>query len=75
MKDKILLTGISGNVGSAVVDYLKSENIDFLAGVRNIEKSKELNTKRPKGWSYGRSIAKEVVNRREFKGEKYELLK
>ena len=41
MKDKILLTGISGNVGSAVVDYLKSENIDFLAGVRNIEKSKK----------------------------------
>ncbi len=41
MKDKILLTGISGNVGSAVVDYLKSENIDFLAGVRNIKKSKK----------------------------------
>ena len=41
MKDKILLTGISGNVGSAVVDYLKNENIDFLAGVRNIEKSKQ----------------------------------
>ena len=38
--DKILLTGVSGNVGSAVVAYLKSENINFLAGVRNIEKSK-----------------------------------
>jgi len=36
---KILLTGVSGNVGSAVVDYLKSENIRFLAGVRNVEKS------------------------------------
>ena len=33
MDDKILLTGISGNVGSAVVDYLKSVNISFLAGV------------------------------------------
>ncbi len=41
MKEKILLTGISGNVGSAVVDYLKSKNIDFLAGVRNVEKSKQ----------------------------------
>jgi uncharacterized protein YbjT (DUF2867 family) len=41
MKDKILLTGITGNVGSAVVDYLKSNNIDFLAGVRYIEKSKQ----------------------------------
>jgi uncharacterized protein YbjT (DUF2867 family) len=41
MGDKILLTGISGNVGSAVVDYLKSKNIDFLAGVRNIEKSRQ----------------------------------
>jgi uncharacterized protein YbjT (DUF2867 family) len=41
MKDKILLTGISGNVGSAVVEYLKSKNVDFVAGVRNIEKSKQ----------------------------------
>jgi uncharacterized protein YbjT (DUF2867 family) len=41
MKDKILLTGISGNVGSAAVDYLKSKNIAFDAGVRNIEKSKK----------------------------------
>jgi len=39
MNNKILLTGITGNVGSAVVDYLKSKNIKFLAGVRNIEKS------------------------------------
>lgn len=37
--DKILLTGITGNVGSAVVDYLKSKDIRFLAGVRNLEKS------------------------------------
>ena len=41
MKNKILLTGISGNVGSAVVDYLKSKKISFLAGVRNVEKSKQ----------------------------------
>ena len=39
MDNKIFLTGITGNVGSAVVDYLKSEKIDFIAGVRNIEKS------------------------------------
>ena len=39
MKDKILLTGVSGNVGSAVVDYLISVNVSFLAGVRNVEKS------------------------------------
>ena len=41
MKGKILLTGVSGNVGSAVVDYFKSEKIGFLAGVRNVEKSKQ----------------------------------
>lgn len=41
MENKILLTGISGNVGSAVVDYLKSVNIKFLAGVRSIEKMEE----------------------------------
>ena len=40
MTTKILLTGVSGNVGSAVVDYLKSEKIPFLAGVRNVEKSR-----------------------------------
>ncbi|MGH4121280.1 hypothetical protein [Clostridium sp.] len=39
MVEKILLTGITGNVGSDVVDYLKSINKDFLAGVRNIKKS------------------------------------
>ena len=41
MKGKILLTGVSGNVGSAVVDYFKSEKVGFLAGVRNVEKSKQ----------------------------------
>ena len=41
MMDKLFLTGISGNVGSAVVSYLKSENINFIAGTRNIEKSKQ----------------------------------
>jgi uncharacterized protein YbjT (DUF2867 family) len=40
MNGKILLTGITGNVGSSVVEYLKEKNIKFLAGVRNIEKSK-----------------------------------
>ena len=39
MDNKIFLTGITGNVGSAVVDYLKSEKIEFIAGVRNIEKN------------------------------------
>jgi len=41
MGDKILLTGITGNVGSAVVNYLKNMNISFIAGVRNIERSKQ----------------------------------
>ena len=41
MDDTILLTGITGNVGSAVVNYLKSINIGFIAGVRNIERSKQ----------------------------------
>lgn len=34
MKSKILLTGSSGNVGSAVVEYLKGKKISFIAGVR-----------------------------------------
>jgi len=41
MDNKILLTGMTGNVGSAVVNYLKSINIDFISGVRNIERSKQ----------------------------------
>lgn len=41
MKHKILLTGITGNVGSAVVEYLKGNNINFQAGVRNVKKSKQ----------------------------------
>ena len=40
MRGKILLTGVPGNVGGAVAEYLKGENIDFLAGARNIEKNK-----------------------------------
>lgn len=40
MRGKILLTAVSGNVGSAVAEYLRGENIDFLAGARNIEKNK-----------------------------------
>lgn len=38
---KILLTGISGNVGNAVFDYLRQVKIDFVAGVRNPEKYEE----------------------------------
>ncbi len=41
MTEKILLTGVSGNIGSAVVDYVKSEKVPFLAGVRNVEKSRQ----------------------------------
>lgn len=37
MMNKILLTGSSGNVGSAVVEYLKSKEESFLAGVRKTE--------------------------------------
>lgn len=44
MKEKILLTGISGNVGSAVVEYLQKERISFVAGVRNIQKSTQIDT-------------------------------
>lgn len=39
MIGKILLTGVSGNVGGSVMDYLKSQGIPFLAGVRNPQKS------------------------------------
>ncbi len=38
---KILLTGISGNVGSGVFDYLRKEKIEFVAGVRNPGKYEE----------------------------------
>lgn len=34
----IFLTGISGNVGSAVFEYLKSKKAKIVAGVRNINK-------------------------------------
>lgn len=39
MKNKILLTGTSGNVGSAVVEYLLDKEVSFLAGVRKTEKN------------------------------------
>ncbi|MBS4539504.1 SDR family oxidoreductase [Clostridium sp. D2Q-11] len=35
---KILLTGISGNVGSAVFEYLKEEGVQFVSGVRSPNK-------------------------------------
>lgn len=35
---KILLTGISGNVGSAVFNYLREQEGDIIAGVRNPDK-------------------------------------
>lgn len=37
----ILLTGISGNVGRAVMDYFIDKNMPFTAGVRNVDKYKE----------------------------------
>lgn len=37
MREGILITGTSGNVGGAVLDYLKNENVDVTAGVRNVE--------------------------------------
>lgn len=37
---KILLTGISGNVGNAVVEYLKTKDIKLIGGVRDIERYK-----------------------------------
>lgn len=39
---EILVTGISGNVGSAVVDYLSDKKISFKAGVRNIKKYRDV---------------------------------
>ena len=42
---------------------------------KNGLKSKALNAKKILHWEYGSAIAKEVINRREFREEKYELLK
>ena len=41
----ILLIGANGGVGSRLVQQLKSDNIDFTAGVRKEEQVKELRTK------------------------------
>lgn len=38
----ILLIGANGGVGSRLVQQLKSDNIDFTAGVRKEEQVKEL---------------------------------
>ncbi len=39
---KILVTGANGTVGRQVVATLQEKNIDYLAGVRDLEKSKEI---------------------------------
>ncbi|MDW7673935.1 MAG: SDR family oxidoreductase [Bacillota bacterium] len=39
MKNKILITGMTGNVGSEVVKFLQLANIDYKAAVRNIDKA------------------------------------
>lgn len=40
MEKRILVTGMTGNVGSEVAKYLDAINYPFLAGVRNVEKAK-----------------------------------
>jgi len=42
---------------------------------KNSLKSDKLNAKKISHWTYGRAIAKEIVERREFREEKYKLLK
>lgn len=42
---------------------------------KNALKSDKLNSKKISHWTYGRAIAKEIISRREFREEKYELLK
>lgn len=41
MSKKILVTGITGNVGSLVGKHLKEAGAEFKAGVRNVEKAKK----------------------------------
>lgn len=41
MKDTILITGTSGNVGSAVLQYLRLEDREVTAGVRDVERSQK----------------------------------
>lgn len=42
MSKRILVTGITGNVGSEVAKFLQEAGLSFKAGVRNIEKAKKL---------------------------------
>lgn len=41
MGDKILVTGITGNVGSEVARFLELSGVEFKGAVRNVEKSRE----------------------------------
>lgn len=41
MRDRILVTGTSGNVGSAVLQYLEGMDIEVTAGVRDVERSRK----------------------------------
>jgi len=42
MNNKILITGITGNVGSEVLKHLQKKGVNVKAGVRSIEKAKEI---------------------------------
>ncbi len=39
MSNKALITGITGNVGSEVVNYMQKSGFPFVAGVRDVEKA------------------------------------
>ncbi len=41
MKNKILITGATGNVGAELVDFLIKKKQDIVIGVRNIDKAKK----------------------------------
>jgi uncharacterized protein YbjT (DUF2867 family) len=41
MRDRILITGTSGNVGSTVLQYLKHEAFDVTSGVRDVERARK----------------------------------
>ena len=41
MGDKVLITGITGNVGSEVAKVLEASGVSFKGAVRSVEKSKK----------------------------------